>query len=131
MPAFLNPFVGMTPARPMSDRELARAIRLALAAEHEAIHLYEAQADATDNPLAKAVLQDIANDERVHAGEFQRLLSILLGDDDEYLAAGASEVDEIAASLGETPWAAAAAAAQAARAEGSAWGDLPAIKAIR
>ena len=47
MPEFMNPFPGMTPGRKMKDRELARAIRLSLAAEQEAIHLYEALADAT------------------------------------------------------------------------------------
>lgn len=85
----------------MTLAELTRALRLALAAEQEAVHLYEAQADATDNPLARAVLIDIANEERVHAGEFQRLLSILLPDEDEFLSEGKAEVDEIADELGQ------------------------------
>jgi rubrerythrin len=96
MPEFLNPFSGMTPDRKMNKRELTRALRLALAAEEEAVHLYEALADATDDPLAKKVLQDIADEERVHAGEFQRLLSILVEDEDSLLAKGAAEVDEMA-----------------------------------
>ena len=96
MPEFLNPFSGLTPDRKMSERELTRAIRLALSAEEEAVHLYEALADATDHPLAKAVLQDIANEERVHAGEFQRLHNILLDDEERLLAEGAAEVDEMA-----------------------------------
>ena len=96
MPEFLNPFSGLTPDRKMNERELTRAIRLALSAEEEAVHLYEALADATDHPLAKAVLQDIANEERVHAGEFQRLLNILLDDEERLLAEGAAEVDEMA-----------------------------------
>lgn len=99
MPEFLNPFSGLTPDRMMNKRELTRALRLALAAEHEAVHLYEAHADATDDPLAKAVLQDIANEERVHAGEFQRLLNLLLADEAELTAEGAAEVDEIAAEI--------------------------------
>jgi len=97
MPEFTNPFNGMIPSRKLSDRELARALRLDLAAEEEAVHLYETHADATDNELAKKVLQDIANEERVHVGEFQRLLSILLPDEDDYLAEGAGEVNEMAA----------------------------------
>jgi len=95
MPEFLNPFSGMVP-RKLTDAELARAIRLNIAAEHEAIHLYESHADATDNELAKEVLHDIANEERVHAGEFMRLLSILLPDEGALLAEGAQEVDELA-----------------------------------
>ena len=101
MPDFPDPFSGMAPERKMTLAELTRALRLALAAEQEAVHLYEAQADATDNPLAKAVLIDIANEERVHAGEFQRLLSILLPDEDEFLNEGKAEVDEIADELGQ------------------------------
>lgn len=96
MPEFMDPFVGFTPGRKMTDRELTRALRLALAAEQEAIHLYEALADATDHPLAREVLQDIANEEREHAGEFQRLLNILLPDEEELMAHGAREVDEMA-----------------------------------
>ncbi|MCB2186640.1 MAG: rubrerythrin [Deltaproteobacteria bacterium] len=96
MPEFMDPFKGMVPGRKLTDRELTRAIRLSLAAEEEAIHLYEALADATDNPLAKAVLQDIADEEKEHAGEFLRLLKILLPDEEKFLGHGASEVDEMA-----------------------------------
>ena len=96
MAEFLNPFSGKVPGRKLTEGELIRAIRLDLAAEHEAVHLYMAHAEATDNPLAKKVLLDIANEERVHAGEFARLISILTGDEDALLAEGAQEVDEMA-----------------------------------
>lgn len=96
MPEFVKPFSGVVPGRKITKRELTRAIRLSLSAEEEAVHLYEALADATDNALAKEVLQDIANEERVHVGEFQRLLSILLPDEDKFMADGAAEVDEMA-----------------------------------
>jgi len=100
MPEFTDPFRGKTPDRKISLEELVRAIRLDLAAEEEAIHLYMAHADATDHPLAKKVLIDVANEERVHAGEFSRLLQILTGDEDKWLADGAKEVDDAAAKLG-------------------------------
>ena len=112
MPEFLNPFSGKVPDRKLTHEELVRAIRLNLAAEHEAVHLYMAHADATDHPLAKEVLTDIANEERVHAGEFQRLLEILTGDEDKYMAEGREEVDEMAAEVG--------AAKETAGAEGTA-----------
>jgi uncharacterized protein len=99
MAEFANPFSGKVPGRKLTDEELIRAIRLNLAAEHEAVHLYMAHAQATDHPLARKVLIDIANEERVHAGEFQRLLEILTGDEDRWLAEGRREVDEMAAAL--------------------------------
>lgn len=95
MAEFLNPFTGLTPDRKLTARELSRAIRAALSAEEEAIHLYEALADATDNALAGEVLQSVADEERVHAGEFQRVLNLLLADESARLAEGAAEVDEI------------------------------------
>lgn len=100
MPEFVNPFSGAVPDRKLTKAELIRAIRLNVAAEHEAIHLYMAHADATDHPLAKEVLVDIANEEREHVGEFSRLLEILTGDEAQWLAEGREEVDEMAAELG-------------------------------
>ena len=101
MPEFMNPFSGVVPERKMTMPELIRALRLNRAAEQEAVHLYESHADATDNELAKAVLHDIANEERVHAGEFQRLISILAEDEAALLAEGAEEVDELVEELKE------------------------------
>jgi rubrerythrin len=100
MPEFSNPFGSVVPDRKLTHEELIRAIRLNLAAEHEAIYLYMAHAEATDHPLAKEVLIDVANEEREHAGEFMRLLEILTGDEAEWLAEGRAEVDEAAAELG-------------------------------
>lgn len=96
MAEFLNPFQTTIPERKLTKRELSRCVRQALVGEEEAIHLYEAMADAADDPLAKAVLQDIANEERVHAGEFQRLLNRMLPDEEGFMDSGAQEVDELA-----------------------------------
>ena len=100
MPEFVNPFSGTVPDRKLTDEELIRAIRLNIAAEHEAIHLYMAHAEATDHPLAKKVLIDIANEEREHAGEFMYLLQVLTGDEDEWLERGKHEVEELMEELG-------------------------------
>jgi rubrerythrin len=99
MPEFVNPFSGKVPDRKLTHEELIRAIRLNIAAEHEAIHLYMAHAEATVHPLAKKVLIDVANEEREHVGEFMRLLQILTGDEETWLAVGRKEVDEMAAEL--------------------------------
>jgi uncharacterized protein len=100
MPEFVNPFTGVVPERRLTESELLRALRLNIAAELEAVHLYMAHADATDNELAKKVLIDVANEERVHAGEFQRLINILAKDEEAFLAEGAEEVNEMAAGRG-------------------------------
>ena len=73
MPEFGNPFPGNVP-RQMTKSELERAIMLDIAAELEAVHLYMAQMDATDNEDARKVLYDVALEELVHAGEFSSLL---------------------------------------------------------
>jgi hypothetical protein len=99
MPDFTDPFIGKVPDRKLTHEELVRAIRLNVAAEHEAIHLYMAHAEATDHPLAKKVLVDIANEEREHIGEFERLLEILTGDEAEWVNHGREEVNEMAAEL--------------------------------
>ncbi len=93
--AFVNPFSGMVPPRKMTDAELIRALRLDLAAEEEATHLYQAHADATDNEKVKKVLLSIADEERVHVGEFQKLLNDLAANEEELLKKGEAEVEDI------------------------------------
>ena len=51
-------------------------------------------AESTDHPLAIEVLRDIADEERVHAGEFLRLLRELAPDEEKFYTEGAEEVDE-------------------------------------
>jgi rubrerythrin len=99
MPGFPDPFVGNVPERKMNPEELTRAIRIDIAGELEAIHLYQAHAQATDNEMAREVLLDIANEERVHTGELQRLLELLLADESQLRAQGAAEVDATVAKL--------------------------------
>ena len=95
MPQFINPFSGVVP-RKMTKSELVRAIRQNIAAEHEAVHLYLAHADATDDELAKKVLSEIADEERVHVGEFMELLRRLAPEEAKFLEEGRSEVEELA-----------------------------------
>src|SRR5664280_356252 len=74
MPGFGAPFSGLANERKLSKQELVRAIRFMVAAEYEAVQMYMQLAESTDNKFAIAVLQDIADEERVHAGEFLKLL---------------------------------------------------------
>ncbi|MBN2352436.1 MAG: hypothetical protein JXD23_07695 [Spirochaetales bacterium] len=80
--------------RKLTDSELIRAVRFMIAAEYEAVQLYMQLAESTDNKLAAEVLKDIADEERVHAGEFLRLLKELAPDEEKFYAEGAKEVEE-------------------------------------
>jgi rubrerythrin len=94
MPEFGSPFSGLGNDRKLTDEELIRAIRFMIAAEYEAIQLYMQLAESTDNKLAIEVLKDIADEERVHAGEFLRLLHELAPDEEKFYKEGAKEVEE-------------------------------------
>ncbi len=94
MPEFGSPFAGLANDRKVSKEELIRAIRFMIAAEYEAVQLYMQLAESTDNALAIEVLTDIADEERVHAGEFLRLLDELAPDEAKFYAEGAEEVEE-------------------------------------
>ncbi len=74
------------------DREILRA---AIIAELDAINLYEEFANMTDNNDIKAVLQDIAEEEKTHVGELQTLL--LRADKEQLieLEKGKKEVEEL------------------------------------
>ena len=93
MPEFANPYQGNV--KKMTDAELAQAIRLDIASELEAMFLYDAHSMATDNPLAKAVLADIRDEEMQHMGELLELLKHLDPKQAELLENGGEEVKEM------------------------------------
>ena len=119
MPDFGHPFSGLKNDRMLTQPELVRAIRFMVSAEYEAIQLYMQLAESTDNVLAQKVLVDIANEERVHAGEFLRLLHELDPEEQVFYQQGAAEVET--EFLGGAP-APQAAAEPAATAGGTAGG---------
>ncbi len=95
MPDFGNPFAGLKHDPKLTGDELVRAIRFLVAAEYEAVQLYMQLAESIDDKLAKAVLKDVADEERVHAGEFMRLLKELAPDEVEFYNEGAVEVEKM------------------------------------
>jgi rubrerythrin len=70
-------------------------MRYSIAAEYEAIQLYMQLAEATANRKAKAVLVDIANEEREHVGEFLTLLKELDPEEEKFYREGEQEVREL------------------------------------
>ncbi|MBN2457066.1 MAG: hypothetical protein JXB29_11125 [Sedimentisphaerales bacterium] len=100
MPEFGSPFSGLASDRKLTSSELVRAIRFMVAAEYEAVQLYMQLAESTDDKLAQEVLKDIADEERVHAGEFLKLLKRLAPDEQKFYDEGAKEVQEMMDKLG-------------------------------
>ncbi len=99
MPAFGNPFQGNVD-RKMTKEELIQAIRLDIAGELEAIYLYDAHVQATDNEMAKKVIADIRDEEKAHMGELMALLRALDPKEADLFASGEAEVREMLAGLG-------------------------------
>lgn len=95
MPEFGKPFAGQAHDRKLTKAELIRSIRFMIAAEYEAVQLYMQLAESIDDKLAQKVLIDIADEERVHAGEFLKLLKILAPDEEKFYEEGAEEVEEL------------------------------------
>ncbi len=71
------------------DKEI---LRLGIIAELDAINLYEQLASKTKNKNIKAVLLDIAKEEKTHVGEFQTLLLEL---DKEQVEENQKAMDEV------------------------------------
>jgi len=74
------------------DREI---LRLAIIAELDAINLYEQMANLTSNSNLKAILLDIAREEKTHVGEFQTMLLNLDEEQIKELEKGKEEIEEI------------------------------------
>ncbi|MFW5795279.1 MAG: ferritin-like domain-containing protein [Bacillota bacterium] len=76
----------------LDSREITRAIRDAIIAELDAIKQYENIVDSTNDVKVMDILQDIANEEKVHVGELQELLRYLEEDYQDFLDEGKNEV---------------------------------------
>jgi len=74
------------------DREILRA---GIIAELDAINFYEQMAAMTEDEHIRAVLLDIAKEEKTHMGEFQALLLRIDEEQKEELKEGEEEVAEL------------------------------------
>jgi rubrerythrin len=74
------------------DREILRA---GIIAELDAINLYEQMAAMTQRKDIKAILMDIAKEEKTHVGEFQTMLLRIDKEQQRELEEGKKEVEEI------------------------------------
>lgn len=95
MPEFCTSLPSAKAGTKLTQEELIRAIRFMIAAEYEAIGLYMQLYDSTDCKRTQTVLKDIADEERVHVGEFLRLLHELEPSEKSFYCRGAEEVEEM------------------------------------
>ncbi len=70
-------------------------LRLAIIAELDAINLYEQMGAMVKDEKIRAVLEDVANEEKTHVGEFLTLLLKLDEKQVEEIEKGKKEVEEI------------------------------------
>lgn len=94
-----NPFPGNT-ERKMTNAELMQALRQDIIGELEAIFLYDAHCQATDDAAAKAVLADIRDEEKAHVGELITLMRHLDPSETDFFLEGEEEVNEMLSKLG-------------------------------
>ncbi len=91
---FGNPFSANV-ERKMTKKELVQAIRADLSGELEAIYGYDARVQATDDPVAKAVLSEIRDEEKSHMGKLLTLLKYLDPKEGDLYASGELESVEV------------------------------------
>lgn len=103
MPNMPNPFAASLTGKKLNKYDLVQAIRTDIIGELEAIFLYDAHAEASDDPVVKAVLADIRDEEKAHVGELYALLKYLDATEAEHLASGEDEVKEMMEQLGIAP----------------------------
>lgn len=80
---------------PSGKRKDMSILRLALIAEFDAASLYERMANEASDKNIKKVLLDIANEEKVHIGEFESLLEDIDPDHEKNEDEGEKEVEKL------------------------------------
>ena len=75
-----NPFLVKIPKEKLTKEELIAALRQSIIAEEDAIVLYEAYANATNDEVAKTIFIHVADEEKKHVGEFQEYLDKIAGE---------------------------------------------------
>ena len=97
--AFGDPFAANV-ERKMTKGELIQAIRADISGELDAIYGYDAHVQATDDPVAIAVLSDIRYAEAGYGGDGYVTGGYLDPDEAKHFASGQAEVAEMFEKLG-------------------------------
>ena len=83
-----------SPQQKLSSVEILRAIKFSIAAEYEAIQLYQQIMENTNNKAVIKALAEITEDEKKHVGGLNKLLEVLSPEDNKIYQAGAKEILE-------------------------------------
>ena len=70
-------------------------LRFSIIAELDATNIYEQFADITDNEKIRQVMLDVANEEKVHVGEFEKLMQEIDPDYERLEREGEEEIKDI------------------------------------
>jgi rubrerythrin len=95
MAEILNDLKSILSTKTLSKEEIIRALRVSIKAEIDAVHLYDMIAESTDEENIQKVMKDVANEEKVHIGEFLKVIQILDDEEMTHYNKGAKEVEEI------------------------------------
>lgn len=94
MPEFAQIESVYSPKHTLSEVEILRAIKFAIASEFEAIQIYQQIMESTTNKSIHNVLDEIIEDEKKHAGGLYKLLEILCPEDEKIYQEGVRETLE-------------------------------------
>ena len=92
MPNFASALTEPLNGRKLTKEELVRAVRFLVSAEYEAVQMYQQVVEATDDGLVIKVINSIIDEEKVHAGEFLKLLHELDPEEAKHYKEGEKEV---------------------------------------
>lgn len=92
MSKYLNPFV--IDDEKLDNDQLASALRGMIAEEYDAIQLYSQLIEATKNTVVQDSLKEIIREEKIHAGEFTKLLYLVSPQDQILMEKGIRETEE-------------------------------------
>lgn len=84
--------INSMPAGRIRDMQM---LRLGIIAEFDAANLYELMADLASSEELRELFMDVANEEKVHIGEFEYALEILDPDHDKNVEEGEEEAEEV------------------------------------
>jgi hypothetical protein len=86
---------GEIEAMSAGDRRDMAILRISMIAELDAVNFYERLAELATHEAIKKVMLDVANEEKVHAGEFEALLEEIDPEYEKLEEEGEDEVEEL------------------------------------